>query len=153
MYCDVLIVHYFERKVKKMKRILSTILAIVMVLSVCSCLTFTVSAIEDYERYQIKTNGFKDGQITFDIQLAPNQTIYDAMVSVKYNTSVLEVVKAGPAVTVDEDGNETEVVGGLHEHGVPIDNNQYYTFAYTNSNQDGYKIGSNAKIFSQSHLK
>ena len=98
-----------------MKRILSTILALVMILSVFSCITVTASAIEENERYQIETNGFKNGQITFDIKLTPNQTIYDAMVSIKFDTNVLEIVNAGAATTTNSDGDEVEVVTGYYE--------------------------------------
>ena len=45
-----------------MKRVLTSILAVVMIFSVFSCLTVGASAIEDNERYQIKTTGFKNGE-------------------------------------------------------------------------------------------
>ena len=130
-----------------MKRVISTILALVMVITVFSSLTLTASAIEDYERYTIQTDGFKNGEITFVICLNPGQTIYDAVVSVKYNKNVLAVVKekTGQATTVDSDGNEADVVPGLHEHGTSIKDDSCYTFAYTTGAENGYKVGSKAK--------
>ena len=71
-----------------MKRILSSILAIVMMVSVFSVLTVTASAAEDASKYQVTTTGFKNGEITFNISLAPNQTIYDAMVSIKFDKTM-----------------------------------------------------------------
>ena len=128
-----------------MKRILSTILALVMILSVFSCITVTASAIEENERYQIETNGFKNGQITFDIKLTPNQTIYDAMVSIKFDTNVLEIVNAGAATTTNSDGDEVEVVTGYYESGVSFYDKNCYTFAYVTTADNGFKIGSTAK--------
>ena len=128
-----------------MKRILSSILAIVMMVSVFSVLTVTASAAEDASKYQVTTTGFKNGEITFNISLAPNQTIYDAMVSIKFDKTAVAVKTAGPAMTKDSDGNQTEVVDGLHASGLSYYNDSCYTFAYTTSKENGYKIGSTAK--------
>jgi hypothetical protein len=128
-----------------MKRILSSILAIVMMVSVFSVLTVTASAAEDASKYQVTTTGFKNGEITFNISLAPNQTIYDAMVSIKFDKTAVAVKTAGPAMTKDSDGNQTEVIDGLHASGLSYYNDSCYTFAYTTSKENGYKIGSTAK--------
>ena len=143
-----------------MKRVLSTILAIVMVLSVCSSLTFVASAEIATEmtpeimkvNYEIKTNGLKNGEITFDVYLAPNQTMNSAMLTVKFNNSVFEVVKAGPAIEIDSEGNESPTMSGLLVHGVPKNNDtSYYTFGYTRS--EDFKIGSAGKKFVTITLK
>ncbi|MBQ6935647.1 MAG: hypothetical protein IJN49_03775, partial [Clostridia bacterium] len=140
-----------------MKRILSTILAIVMVLSVCSSLTFTASATvteqEAKVNYEVKTEGLKNGEIKFDIYLAPNQTINTAIFSVKFDNNVFDVVtaKTGPATAVNSDDEEYEIVAGTYEHGVPGADKSCYTFAYMTSND--YKIGSAAKKFVTITLK
>ncbi len=128
-----------------MKRILSSILAIVMMFSVFSVLTVTASAAEDASKYQVTTTGFKNGEITFNISIAPNQTIYDAMVSIKFDKTAVSVKTAGPAMTKDSDGNQTEVIDGLYANGISYYNDSCYTFAYTTSKENGYKIGSTAK--------
>ena len=142
-----------------MKRVLSTILAIVMVLSVCSALTFTASAEDVAEltpeemkvNYEIKTSGLKNGEITFDVYLAPNQTIETAILSVKFDNAVFAVdeEKSGPATALDADGDPYEIVSGTYEQGIPVENGAYisdcYTFAYMKS--DEYKVGSSAKKF------
>ena len=128
-----------------MKRILSSVLAIVMMVSVFSVLTVTASAAEDASKYQVTTTGFKNGEITFNISLAPNQTIYDAMVSVKFDKAQVSVKAGGPATTTDSDGNKVDVVDGLHASGISYYNDSCYTFAYTTSKESGYKIGSTAK--------
>ncbi|MBQ4104282.1 MAG: hypothetical protein IJC90_07455, partial [Clostridia bacterium] len=128
-----------------MKRILSSVLAIVMMVSVFSCLTVTASAAEDASKYQVTTTGFKNGEITFNISLAPNQTIYDAMVSIKFDKTQVSVKAGGPATTTDSDGNKVDVVDGLHASGISYYNDSCYTFAYTTSKESGYKIGSAAK--------
>ncbi len=140
-----------------MKRVLSTILAIVMVLSVFSSLTFTASATVTEEEakvtYEIKTNGLKNGEITFDVYLAPNQTIKTAILSAKFDSSIFDVVtsKTGPATALDSSGDEYEVVAGTYEHGIPASDKSCYTFAYMTSNE--YKIGSAAKKFVTITLK
>ena len=128
-----------------MKRILSSVLAIVMMVSVFSVLTVTASAAEDASKYQVTTTGFKNGEITFNISLAPNQTIYDAMVSIKFDKTAVSVKAGGPATTTDSDGNKVDVVDGLHASGISYYNDSCYTFAYTTSKESGYKIGSTAK--------
>ncbi|MBO7178696.1 MAG: hypothetical protein J6V78_00005, partial [Clostridia bacterium] len=148
-----------------MKRILSTILAIVMVLSVCSSLTFTASAEEATEmtpeemkvNYEIKTDGLKNGEITFDVYLAPEQLVKNAMLTVKFNDTVFDVVteKTGAATALDADGDPYEIVSGLHESGIPVEDKVYinncYTFAFIST--EGYKIGSTAKKFVTITLK
>jgi len=148
-----------------MKRILSTILAIVMVLSVCSSLAFTACAEEAIEmtpeemkvNYEVKTDGLKNGEITFDVYLAPEQLVKNAMLTVKFNDTVFDVVeeKTGAATALDADGDPYEIVSGLHESGIPVENkvpiNNCYTFAFISS--EGYKIGSSAKKFVTITLK
>ncbi|MBR3789531.1 MAG: hypothetical protein IKJ86_06035 [Clostridia bacterium] len=140
-----------------MKRVLSTILAIVMVFSVCSSLTFTASATvteqEAKVNYEVKTNGLKNGELAFDVYLVPNQTINTAILSVKFDSNVFDVVtsKTGPATAVNSDGDEYEVVAGTYEHGMPASDKGCYTFAYMTSND--YKIGSTAKKFVTITLK
>ena len=128
-----------------MKRILSSVLAVIMMISVFSVLTVTASAAEDASKYQVTTTGFKNGEITFNIALAPNQTIYDAMVSVKFDKTQVSVKSGGPATTTDSDGNKVDVVDGLHASGISYYDDSCYTFAYTTSKENGYKIGSTAK--------
>ena len=128
-----------------MKRVLSSILAIVMMVSVFSCLTVTASAADNTVKYQVTTDGFKNGEITYNIAIAPNQTIYEAMVSVKFNKTEVAVKSGGAATTTDSDGNQTEVIDGLHVAGISYYNDSCYTFAYTTSKENGYKIGSTAK--------
>ncbi len=128
-----------------MKRILSSVLAVIMMMSVFSVLTVTASAAEDASKYQVTSTGFKNGEITFNISLAPNQTIYDAMVSVKFDKTQVSVKSGGPATTTDSDGNTVDVVDGLHASGISYYDDSCYTFAYTTSKESGYKIGSTEK--------
>jgi hypothetical protein len=103
--------------------------------------------------YEVKTNGLKNGELAFDVYLAPNQTINTAILSVKFDSNVFDVVtsKTGPATAVNSDGDEYEVVAGTYEHGMPASDKGCYTFAYMTSNE--YKIGSAAKKFITITLK
>lgn len=88
---------------------------------------------------------FKDGKVTFKINLASGLTVTGALVTVKFDKNVLRVVDAGPATTEDEDGNKTEVVTGMHTHGYAQYDDSAYTFAYISTN--GYKTGDTGKEF------
>jgi hypothetical protein len=51
---------------------------------------------------------FKDGKVTFKINLASGVTVTGALVTVKFDKNVLRVIDAGPVTVADEDGNKTE---------------------------------------------
>ncbi len=142
-----------------MKKGLKLTLAVLMVASVLMSLIVTASAVAVPESYldaskYVITDGtvqnasqpiFKDGKVTFKINLSSGITVTGAMVTVKYDKKVLKLVDAGPAVTTDEDGNETEIVTGMHTHGASIYDDSSYTFAYISST--GYNTGSTGKEF------
>ena len=88
---------------------------------------------------------FKDGKVTFKINLASGVTVTGALVTVKFDKSVLRVVDAGPVTTTDEEGNKTEIVTGMHTHGFAQYDDSAYTFAYISAN--GYKTGNSGKEF------
>jgi len=88
---------------------------------------------------------FKDGKVTFKINLASGITVTGALVTVKFDKNVLRVVDAGPVTTLDEEGNKTEVVTGMHTHGYAQYDDSAYTFAYISAN--GYKTGDTGKEF------
>lgn len=88
---------------------------------------------------------FKDGKATFKINLASGITVTGALVTVKFDKNVLRVVDAGPVTTLDEEGNKTEVVTGMHTHGYAQYDDSAYTFAYISAN--GYKTGDTGKEF------
>ncbi len=123
-----------------------------MIFSVFSCLTFTASAaLTETEAkiiYEVKTTGFKNGEITYDVYLAPNQEkINTALLTVYYNNDVFSVVeeKTGPATTTDAYGDENVIVAGEYAHGTPPSKARYYTFAFMTSKD--YSVGSAAKKF------
>ena len=87
----------------------------------------------------------KDGKLTFKISVSSGITVTAAQVTVKYDKNVLRVVDAGPATVKDSEGNESEVLSGMHTHGVPYDNDSAYTFAFISAN--GAPTGSSGKEF------
>ncbi|MBE6752403.1 MAG: hypothetical protein E7556_07745 [Ruminococcaceae bacterium] len=140
-----------------MKRVLSTILAIVMVLSVCSSLTFTASANVTEEEakvnYEVKTTGLKNGEITFDVYFLPNQTITAATITVNFDPDIFDVLpaKTGPEMTTDTEGELIQKLPGLYDHDISVGGPSYYTFTYITSSE--YKTGSSAKKFATLTLK
>lgn len=142
-----------------MKKGIRLVLSILIIVAICSGVMISASAVEasssylDAKSYLVTDSVagnttqpyFAGGKVTFKINLASNLTVTGALVSVKYNKNVLKVVDAGPVTTSDASGNQTEVVTGMHTHGVPKDNDSAYTFAYISAN--GYKTGGSGKEF------
>ena len=141
---------------KKTFRILTLALTII---SVLSALLVMASAVEVPSSYigasdYLITDGtsssasqpiFKDGKVTFKINLASGVTVTGALVTVKFDKNVLRIVDAGPVTVADEDGNKTEVITGMHTHGYAQYDDSAYTFAYISAN--GYKTGDTGKEF------
>lgn len=142
-----------------MKKGLKLFLAVLMVVSVCSSIMLTASAVDvpnsylDSSSYAV-TDGtvsnasqpiVKDGKMTFKVNMASGLTVTGAMVTVKYDKKVLKVVDAGAVTTEDADGNAVEVVTGMHTHGVPQYDDSAYTFAYISAN--GFKTGNSGKEY------
>ena len=141
---------------KKTFRILTLALTIISMLSAFLVMAAAVEVPSSYigaSDYLI-TDGtsknasqpiFKDGKVTFKINLASGVTVTGALVTVKFDKNVLRVVDAGPVMVVDEDGNKTEVITGMHTHGYAQYDDSAYTFAYISAN--GYKTGDTGKEF------
>lgn len=138
-----------------MKKSVKSILAILMVISVFATLTISASAATtgylDAGKFTITDpNGtqqptVENGLVTFKVNVSSDTTITAALVSVKFDNSVLKVVDAGPCTTTDSDGNKQDIVTGLHTNGMSKDSNSVYTFAYISAN--GFKTGSTGKEF------
>lgn len=141
---------------KKTFRILTLALTIISMLSAFLVMASAVEVPSSYigaSDYLI-TDGtsknasqpiFKDGKVTFKINLASGVTVTGALVTVKFDKNVLRVVDAGPVMVADEDGNKTEVITGMHTHGYAQYDDSAYTFAYISAN--GYKTGDTGKEF------
>ncbi|MBR2876703.1 MAG: leucine-rich repeat protein [Clostridia bacterium] len=127
-----------------MKRALSILLAFIFIFGIWFSAPVTANAASN-PVFTINSDGFKNGEIVFDICLAPNQSIQNGMVSVKYNTTVLEVVEAGEATYIDNDGNICSVVPGMYSHGTPVNDNSCYTFAWMSA--DEFRVVNSTKIF------
>lgn len=142
-----------------MKKGLKLTVAVLMVVSVIMSLMVTVSAVAvpesylDASKYVISDGTvsnasqpiFKDGKVIFKINISSGVTVTGAMVTVKFDKKVLRVVDAGPAVTTDADGNETEVITGMHTHGVAMYDDSAYTFAFISAS--GFNTGNSGKEF------
>lgn len=142
-----------------MKKGFKLTLAVLMVVSVIMSLMVTVSAVAvpdsylDASKYVISDGTvsnasqpiFKDGKVTFKINISSGVTVTGAMVTVKFDKKVLRIVDAGPVVTTDADGNETEVITGMHTHGVSMYDDSAYTFAFISAS--GFNTGNTGKEF------
>ena len=142
-----------------MKKGIKLTLSVLMVLSVLMSVALTAAAVEANNSYLeaskfVITDGtvsnasqpiVKDGKLTFKINVSSGVTLTSALVTVKYDKTVLRVVDAGPSMKTDAEGNESEIVSGMHTHGVPKYDDSAYTFAYISSS--GFPTGSTGKEF------
>ena len=149
----------YKERVYVMKKGLRAILVFLMIASIFTNIVLTVSAVEIPSSYlgsadYLITDGtvsnasqpiFKDGRATFKINLASGVTATGALVTVKFDKNVLRIVDAGPATMLDEDGNRTEIVSGMHTHGYSQYDDSAYTFAYISAH--GYNTGDSGKEF------
>ncbi len=147
-----------ERNIK-MKKGLKLTLAVLMVVSVLASLMLTVSAVAvpdsylDASKYVISDGTvsnasqpiFKDGKVTFKINISSGVTVTGAMVTVKFDKNVLRLVDAGPVTKTDADGNSTEVITGMHTHGFAMYDDSAYTFAFISAS--GFNTGNSGKEY------
>ena len=142
-----------------MKKGLRAILVFLMIASIFTNIVMTASAVEIPSSYLDASNFlitdatvsnasqpiFKDGKATFKINLSSGVMVTGALVTVKFDKNVLRIVDAGPVTTLDEEGNKTEVIPGMHTHGFAQNDDSAYTFAYISAH--GYNTGNTGKEF------
>ncbi len=136
-----------------MRRTIATFLTLVMMISVFSTFAVTASALEvtkESDRFYVETSEMNNGKVTFTVYLKANQAIETAMVSAKYDPSLLTPIddeNNGAATKLDSDGNANPIVAGVYEAGKSYSVNNCYTIAYMNSTDGGYKVGTKDKAF------
>lgn len=117
------------------KKTLSMFLSVIMLLS-CFAVATTVSAasVDAKSIFTVKAEPVSDNKLTYKISInAQQKGIAGIVLLVKYDSSVLEPVNCGPAVTVDSKGNEIKNVNGEYTYGVSVSPEGYYTIGYMNS--------------------
>ncbi len=134
-----------------MKKCLSLVLSIVMLLSVFSVCGVFVSAADANNVYNVKTNGVVNGRVTYNIYLKANSPVTGAVVYVKYDKAVLQPTadtfdNKGAFVYKDEDGNINPNIPGEYVGGMVAGKTDTFSIGYMSINE--YKSSSEKGFFS-----
>ena len=131
-----------------MKKFLSLILSVLIVLSMFSCLGITVFAIGNpSDLFTVNQGEISNGEITFTVSLKANTYLSGAVIFAEYDTSVLSVKSAGPVMTKDSYGDPTENVSGMYEAGKAVSGDNLYSVGYIYGKSTDYDVGSSDKKF------
>lgn len=121
-----------------MKKALSLVLSIVMLMSVFSVLSVTVSAAEPADVMYVKSNGLSGGKLTYDIYLKKNISLIGTIVKVVYDPAVLKPVSGGAHSSASS-------VNGIFVADMIKGSNNAYSMAFVS--MDSYNVGSADKAF------
>lgn len=148
-----------------MKRVISLVLCVVMMLSVFSVLASAASKPDLNKAVEVKSSGFVNGKVTYTIYLKPNVKLTGAIFHIKFDPAVLEPVMSwsnggtpdyaeddgmvfadnGAYVTKDKYGDKNIAVPGVYASGMVYESKNTCTVSYVSL--DEYKNGSTKKPF------
>ena len=129
-----------------MKRSISLVLCLAMLVSVFSCFGVTASAAGDpQELFTVKEGEFKNDKITYTVYLKKGVSLMGAIIYAKFDSSVLAIDEAntGAYMTTDSYGDECYSINGEYEKGFMVGFDNQYSVAHVNATQSDYKPGSN----------
>ena len=131
-----------------MKKSISVLMSILMLVSIFSCLSVTASAAGNPANlFSVSKGTLSNGEITFTVSLKANTYISGAVIFAQYDTSVLSVKSAGPVMTKDSYGDPTENVSGMYESGKAVAGDNLYSVGYIHGGQADYSVGNSDKKF------
>ncbi|MBS7360349.1 MAG: hypothetical protein KIG53_07075 [Oscillospiraceae bacterium] len=131
-----------------MKKSISVLMSILMLVSVFSCLSVTASAVGNPANlFSVSKGTLSNGEITFTVSLKANTYLSGAVIFAEYDASVLSVKSAGPVMTKDSYGDPTENVSGMYEAGKAVSGDNLYSVGYIYGKSTDYNVGSSDKKF------
>lgn len=139
-----------------MKRSISLVLCLAMLVSVFSCLGVTASAAGNAEDlFTVKSSGFKNDKITYTVYLNAGVNVSGAIVYASFDPEVLAIDKAntGACMVDDGDGGERESIAGLYEADFMAGYDNQYSIAHAYGQDADYKAGSSNKPYMQFTFK
>ena len=125
-----------------MKKILSMVLCLVMVLTIFTATAAQVMAVGNgipaivcrTKELTVTSGEFENDTITFTINLAAGSTkVNGVIVEAHYDSEALVVEKAGAAGSVDAYGDFVESVSGMYETGNKYNEDGVYAIAFMNA--------------------
>ncbi len=129
-----------------MKRSISLVLCLAMLISVFSCLGVTASAAGDAKSFfTVKAGTFKDNKITYTVYLNKNVSMIGSIIYAKFDTDVLAIDEAntGAYMTTDSYGDEVQSINGVYEQGFSEDAINEYSIAHVYGTESDYKPSAN----------
>ena len=129
-----------------MKRSISLVLCLAMLISVFSCLGVTASAAGDAKSFfTVKAGTFKDNKITYTIYLNKDVSMIGSIIYAKFDTDVLAIDEAntGAYMTTDSYGDEVQSINGVYEQGFSEDAINEYSIAHVYGTTSDYKPSAN----------
>ena len=119
-----------------MKRSLSLVLCLAILMSVFSLFGVTASAAGVSDIFDVVTDGCENGEITYKINLKAGASFYGTTIYVEYDTDVLEVIegdKTGAYMVDDGFGDMQPNINGMYIGGTTDDNDNIYALAFVNT--------------------
>ncbi len=139
-----------------MKRSISLVLCLAMLISVFSCFGLTASAAGDAkELFTVKNSGFKNDKITYTIYLNKGVNLSGAIIYASFDTNALAIDKAnsGAYMVDDGDGGEKENIGGMYEADFMAGYSNQFSIAHAYGNETDYKNKTADKPYMQFTFK
>lgn len=120
-----------------MKKGLSIVLCLAMIVSVFSMLAVTASAANVNDAIEITKTAFKDDIITFDIYLKKDVSVSGVVFRVEFDPDVLEPVEdanSNAFMTKNAYGEEIVSVNGNYVSGITLNRDDMYALGYMSLN-------------------
>lgn len=134
-----------------MKKSISLVLCLAMLVSVFSCLGVVASAVSAQDLFTVKSSGFKNDKITYTIYLNAGVNLSGAIIYAKFDSSVLAIDKAnsGAYMTTDSYGDECQNIDGMYEADFMAGYDDQFSIAHAYGQEADYKAGSSNKAYMQ----
>lgn len=139
-----------------MKRSISLVLCLAVLISVFSCVGVTASAAGNAkELFTVKAGEFKNDEITYTVYLKKGVSVLGSIVYAKFDSQVLKLVESGtgPCMVKDSYGDESESIIGVYEQGFMDGFDNQYSIGHVYGTEKDYKAGSSNKAYMQFKFK
>ena len=136
-----------------MKKTLSLVMCIVMLVSVFSVLTVTASAASPSDSMRIASTSFEKNIVTYTVYLKKNVTVNGAILRIDYDPNVLTPVceNEGAYMKLNSYGEPTQAVPGMFVGNKSIDGSNMFSIGYVS--MQPYTTGSTEQGFMQIKFK
>ncbi len=136
-----------------MKKVLSLVMCVVMLISMFSVMSVTASAVSPLNAMRIDASSFENDYVTYDIYLKKNVTLNGAIIRIIYDASVLQpaCTNNGAFMTTNSYKEPVQAVPGFYTAGNSIDGTNIFTVGYVTL--DSYSTGSSEKGFMSIRFK